>query len=123
MTDPERLTDEELNAALSSGELDTYTDVNIAAAVDAQLAKSRAAQAQRVCATCRFLGSDRPLEYYDNDTDEDRASEHRVCVRIIHGNAESRKGFDEVAVVTDGSGYQAILRVLPTFGCALWEGK
>jgi hypothetical protein len=72
------------------------------------------------CGTCRFMAAKR-----DWDT-------HRVCARIIHGNsseldengveAEERSA-NELAVVTDGSGYAAVLRVLPEFGCVLHETK
>ena len=43
-------------------------------------------------------------------------------VRIIHGNKGRVEGSaDEPAMVLDGSGYQATLRTLPTFGCSLHE--
>lgn len=81
------------------------------------------------CATCRFLGSPAPLgifvETLQGD-DDMRESEHRYCARIIHGNAasygpEAEQALRDLAVVTDGSGYAARLRVLPEFGCALHE--
>ena len=46
------------------------------------------------CATCRFFGSQQRKELAT-----------------------------DAAVVTDGSGYAARLRVLPTFGCTLHEPK
>ena len=57
-----------------------------------------------------------------------RETDHHACARIIHGNgSQSRGDFAKVnaepAVVTDGSGYAARLRVLPTFGCALHEPR
>jgi hypothetical protein len=48
-----------------------------------------------------------------------------TCVRIIHGNAGDHEGRkltpEQPAAVLDGSGYQARLVVLPTFGCVLHE--
>ncbi len=52
----------------------------------------------------------------------------RTCVRIIHGNYNAHANdlkltFEQPAAVVDGSGYQARLIVLPTFGCVLHEPK
>ena len=59
--------------------------------------------------------------------DEDGESEHRYCARIEHGNGgtakQAKRLASDPAVVSDGSGYAARLRVLPTFGCALHEAK
>lgn len=77
------------------------------------------------CSTCRFLGAPAPLTHWADDDDTVRESAHHRCVRIIHGNGDAAgpQSLTEPAVVTDGSGYAASLRVLPTFGCSLWEGK
>lgn len=81
------------------------------------------------CKDCRFFGSLREIDAYwydDEDNRHEATSEHHHCVRIIHGNGSGGRGqrlLTEPAVVTDGSGYSAMLRVLPTFGCALWEEK
>lgn len=79
----------------------------------------------KTCATCRFLGAEAPLSHSPAGfMVPDVESEHRRCVRIIHGNADgnpSTSVLEEPAVVTDGSGYAASLRVLPSFGCTLHE--
>ncbi len=73
------------------------------------------------CATCKHLGEPNAVSFFDDDCEE-HESEHRNCNRIHHGNGTTtRETLTEPAVVTDGSGYVARLRVLPTFGCALWE--
>lgn len=84
------------------------------------------------CATCRFFGARMGVEVWDDDYDagngfgpgDTRETEHHACARIIHGNGggvDFAKVNAEPAIVTDGSGYAARLRVLPTFGCALHE--
>jgi hypothetical protein len=84
------------------------------------------------CSTCRFFGARDGIEIWDDEHDsgdglgpgDTRETDHHPCARIIHGNATRsnfRKVNAEAAVVTDGSGYAARLRVLPTFGCALHE--
>lgn len=80
----------------------------------------------RRCATCRFFGSPAGIDgAYDESADsDDGTTEHHYCARIIHGNSGEHyfsKLAVEPAVVTDGSGYAARLRVLPTFGCTLHE--
>lgn len=78
------------------------------------------------CATCRFAGSPAPIYVSGEGTDwELLESEHVRCTRIIHGNSGgvTCEALREPAVVTDGSGYAASLRVLPTFGCILHEPK
>lgn len=80
----------------------------------------------KTCATCRFLGDADPVARYSDEEPFEEFSEHRRCVRIIHGNRNMRPSnevFAEPAVVTDGSGYAASLCVLPTFGCVLHEEK
>lgn len=84
----------------------------------------------KTCATCRFFGTHMPLDYYEDDDvpGGDHESGHHACARIIHGNDcasnwTSAARAAEPAVVTDGSGYAARLRVLPTFGCVLHEKK
>lgn len=81
------------------------------------------------CATCRFFGAPGGFEDSDyNDADEwvERVTGHHYCARVIHGNSGDY-AFDRIAaepaVLTDGSGYAARLRVLPTFGCVLHEVK
>ena len=82
--------------------------------------------ALNTCATCRFFGSAAPLDWYD-DAEEEHASEHHYCARVQHGNGGSAYQREtlakDAAVVTDGSGYAARLRVLPTFGCVLHEPR
>jgi hypothetical protein len=88
------------------------------------------------CRTCKFLAPEPTAEEiadgraswveYDDDCEPQRKSEHRRCLRIIHGNRDwsntSATTKREPAIVTDGSGYAAALRVLPdVFGCSLWE--
>lgn len=77
------------------------------------------------CATCKFFGSPAPLTWFIYDGDEEGESDHRLCARIEHGNGgsgqQTKKLASDLAVVTDGSGYAARLRVLPTFGCVLHE--
>ncbi len=85
----------------------------------------------KTCSTCRFLGSPAPLTWFiygegkGESEDEDGESAHRLCARIEHGNGgsgqQTKKLASDPAVVTDGSGYAARLRVLPTFGCTLHE--
>ena len=69
---------------------------------------------ERRCATCRFMAAPR----WDN--------EWHSCVRILHGNGSEHGSLDynpqkELAIVVDGSGYAARLKVQPTFGCVLHE--
>lgn len=81
------------------------------------------------CGTCKFMAAsredrvndegDRPV-YYETTI--------HTCVRIIHGNhntneVEKVTSEKQPAVVIDGSGYQARLVVLPSFGCVLHEKK
>lgn len=77
----------------------------------------------KTCATCKFLGDAAPLERFLDEEPWEQRSGHRRCARVIHGNAgaANNETFAQPAVVTDGSGYAASLRVLPTFGCALHE--
>jgi hypothetical protein len=79
------------------------------------------------CNTCRFFGRPNGLDWWDEATDTYGETKHHNCVRIIHGNGGGswtrQKTAVEPAVVTDGSGYAASLRVLPTFGCSLHESK
>lgn len=65
------------------------------------------------------------VTFWDSENERSESSKHGTCVRIIHGNKDSRNesAIHEPAVVTDGSGYAAALRVLPSFGCVLWEEK
>ncbi len=78
------------------------------------------------CSTCRFFGARGGVEIWDDEYDggDLRETDHHACARIIHGNGQQRdyrKVNSEPAIVTDGSGYAARLRVLPSFGCALHE--
>jgi hypothetical protein len=80
------------------------------------------------CDSCKHFGEPDPLHAWVEleDDDEERASGHHECLRVLHGNAGGRETFErfeQPAVVVDGSGYVARLRVLPTFGCVLWESK
>lgn len=83
----------------------------------------------KTCATCRFMAgprADAGLDYWDEDACDMVSTEHRSCVRIIHGNATAetrRRAANEPAAVVDGSGYAARLIVLPTFGCVLHEER
>lgn len=81
----------------------------------------------KTCATCKYMAAPRSASiYWFDDYDQDGESEHASCARIIHGNVDScasRKAAKELAVVTDGSGYAAMLCVLPNFGCVLHEEK
>ncbi len=76
------------------------------------------------CATCKHLGDPDPLTEWNSEDGEysEVVSEHRVCERIPH----STRGDDHremFAIVSDGSDYIARLRVLPDFGCVLWEQR
>ncbi len=80
------------------------------------------------CATCKHLGEPDPITAWVEVGDEldELNSEHHQCKRVLHGNAGGRETADRLtqpAVVVDGSGYVAQLRVLPTFGCVLWEER
>lgn len=78
------------------------------------------------CATCRFMAEPRGIDYIGDNVEDDRTSDHRTCVRIIHGNGDAEREdgtMAEPALVIDGSGYAARLIVLPTFGCVLHEPK
>ncbi len=81
------------------------------------------------CARCRHFGPPDPISYFDWDADdgeEEIESGHHRCERVMHGNAggrETAERLTEPAVVVDGSGYVAVLRVLPSFGCILWEER
>lgn len=88
-------------------------------------------RSRSTCATCRFMAEPREDFYAPADVtsnDVDKPTEHATCVRIIHGNEDyrdeaMRKASREPALVIDGSGYEARLIVLPTFGCVLHEAK
>jgi hypothetical protein len=86
------------------------------------------------CSTCRFFGAQMGVEIWDDDYDagygfgpgDTHETDHHACARIIHGNgigSNYKTVNAEPAIVTDGSGYAARLRVLPTFGCALHEER
>ena len=83
----------------------------------------------KLCGTCKFFGTQDGLsnDYSDGDNEDlDAKTEHHNCARIIHGNTDQlpfEKKQVEPAVVVDGSGYSARLKVLPTFGCTLHEEK
>jgi hypothetical protein len=81
----------------------------------------------KTCETCCFFGSPMGLMAWDDESSEDSSETgHHACARIIHGNGYGLKYNqlkNEPAVVTDGSGYAARLRVLPSFGCTLHESK
>ncbi len=74
------------------------------------------------CKTCRYFGSERGVI---NRYDDYMPTQHRSCLRIIHGNGceNDTDPATELAVVTDGSGYAARLCVLPDFGCVLHEDR
>jgi len=77
------------------------------------------------CATCKFFGTQMGVESWDDDADDMIATGHHACARVIHGNGHRNKksAANELAVVTDGSGYAARLQVMPAFGCVLHEEK
>lgn len=79
------------------------------------------------CQSCRFMAAPRSAsQIYIDDAGDFIESEHATCTRIIHGNGDNdlmRQSIRELAIVTDGSGYAARLRVLPEFGCVLHEMK
>lgn len=79
------------------------------------------------CETCKFFGSPSPLTWIGETFEEDGESGHHYCARIEHGNGggsqQAERLAKDLAVVTDGSGYAARLRVLPSFGCALHESR
>lgn len=78
----------------------------------------------KTCSTCRFFGARNSLGVWDDNYGDIRETDHHTCARIIHGNAggvDFHKVNVEPAIVTDGSGYAARLRVLATFGCVLHE--
>lgn len=84
----------------------------------------------KTCATCKFFGDHAPLDVPIDVEPWFKDTDHHRCVRIIHGNRggahvdHADGGVSaEPAVVTDGSGYAASLRVLPTFGCVLHEDR
>jgi hypothetical protein len=75
------------------------------------------------CKTCRFMAA--PRDGYESFAVEE-TEQHGTCTRIIHGNpaaVERDWVLTAPAVVTDGSGYAARLKVLPSFGCVLHETK
>lgn len=82
-------------------------------------------EAMKTCATCRFMAAPRDaMSVWDDSQDDICETEHRTCVRILHGNGgdlKYRLAAAEPALVVDGSGYAARLVVLPTFGCMLHE--
>lgn len=80
------------------------------------------------CETCRFMAEPRGRDFIGDEGQEDRSTEHRSCVRILHGNGDLQfepyeKSAREPALVVDGSGYAARLIVLPSFGCTLHEPR
>lgn len=82
------------------------------------------------CETCRFwsrAGEGWRVSHGDETNDwKDIRSQHRLCAQVIHANAGDydRSTIETaLAIVTDGSGYAAALRTLPTFGCVLWEAE
>ena len=69
------------------------------------------------CSTCLCWGSRQPTLLDDEGADV--RSEHRGCVRIIHGNGYAPDGsmagkLATPAMMFDGSGYAATLYTLPT---------
>lgn len=78
------------------------------------------------CNTCRFWNRNgKPFpehRFGEYGIPESEGTQHRRCLRVLH-NSDSRHDdfIDEPAFVTDGSGYTAALRTLPTFGCVLHE--
>lgn len=80
----------------------------------------------KTCSTCLFFGAKMGVEVWDGEADDTRETDHHACARIIHGNGHQIPFAivnAEPAIVTDGSGFAARLRVLPTFGCALHEER
>jgi hypothetical protein len=74
------------------------------------------------------LSNDWNVADMGDDENKDETA-HHACARIIHGNGDAKYKLPfaqlnaEPALVTDGSGYSARLKVLPTFGCVLHEEK
>ncbi len=62
---------------------------------------------EKTCGDCEYFGGERGSGYHECD-----AVEHDIY-------AED----DDKAVVVDGSGYMAALRVRSDFGCVLWEKR
>jgi hypothetical protein len=82
----------------------------------------------RFCKDCRFWNRNGdPFERPSREGDDPALRDHYIpvptnkqkCFRVLHANGEEE--YDGLAIVTDGSGYSAILWTEPTFGCALFE--
>lgn len=75
------------------------------------------------CENCKHFGDRDPISYFDEDGNE-HESKHHMCLRIPQGNSSTtHETLHEPAVVTDGSGYIAVLRVLAHFSCDLFEER
>ncbi len=140
MTDPERLTPDEQTEAAGFRHWDENEDASdgVGGAVDAQLARSRALQAQRVCGGCKHMAERAPLKletWKQGERIELRESGHHACSRMVMSNrvvwrpsdevaAEDETPLSEPAVIVAENAYpDGEFLVLPTFGCNLWEGK
>lgn len=77
----------------------------------------------KLCKDCKFLGEE--IEVWDSDICEDKPSGFHECQRVCHGNKDCYDVLehDDSAIVVDGSGYFAALRVKEDFGCVYFEKK
>lgn len=75
------------------------------------------------CGNCKFLGEE--IEVWDEVDCKDKLTGFHNCQRVCHGNKD-RYGdvtHKDSAIVVDGSGYFAALRVKEDFGCIYFEEK
>ena len=72
------------------------------------------------CGTCKYFGEEVMIEDFENfDT---IGSGYHKCDLIKHDKEfQSLQGFG--AMVEDGSGYRAALKVEADFGCVKWSKK
>jgi len=72
------------------------------------------------CKNCKFFGEE--IVTYDGEDWEEVKSEFHECERIYHcKDMRSVLQYQSKAVVVDGGGYFAALRVAEDFGCIHFE--
>lgn len=74
----------------------------------------------KTCGTCRFISTE-PILIWDDECNLVDAG-YRTCKRVEHDEG-GKYPPNKKALVIDGSGYFAALKVEKDFGCILWEPK
>lgn len=73
------------------------------------------------CGSCKYFGKEMTRDDFEVD-EYDIPSGFHKCERIKHDKNHTLS-LKEKAVLIDGSGYFAAIRVKEDFGCQLWESK